>query len=81
MSESSPKNFTKYESQRQSRKSLNKSVCSGPTKVQSLALQHLPQKEATELLYESNQTVCVKGDNVKGDNTIQYNTMFFILRG
>ena len=48
----------------------------GPSKVQPLdltklgdyPLQHLPQKEATELLYESNQIVCVKGD--KGDSEI-----------
>ena len=47
-----------------------------PPKVQPLDLtklgdhpfQHLPLKEATELLYESNQIVCVKGD--KGDSEI-----------
>lgn len=36
------------------------------SKLEEHPLHQLPQKEATELLYESNQIVCVKGDNVKG---------------
>ena len=36
------------------------------TRLGDPPLHHFPQKEATELLYESNQMVCVKGD--KGDS-------------
>ena len=36
------------------------------TRLGDHPLHHFPQKEATELLYESNQMVCVKGD--KGDS-------------
>ena len=36
------------------------------TRLRDHPLHHFPQKEDTELLYESNQIVCVKGD--KGDS-------------
>ena len=49
----------------------------GPPKVQPQdltrlgdhPLHHFPQMEATELLYESNQIVCVKGDKGGSENS------------
>lgn len=50
----------------------------GPPKVQPQdltrlgdhPLHHFPQKEATELLYESNQIVCVKDDKGDSENSL-----------
>lgn len=40
------------------------------TKLGDHPLQHLPQKEAKELLYEWNQMVCVKGDKGDSENSL-----------
>ena len=39
-------------------------------KLEDVPLQHSPQKDATELLYESNQIVSVNGDKGDSENSL-----------
>ena len=40
------------------------------TQLGEHSLQHMPLKEATELLHESNQMVCVEGDKGDTENSL-----------
>ena len=64
---------------------LNNLYAVGPPDVQPVdftklgdhpSVQHLPQKQITEILYTSNQIVCIKGDNVAYEKMLKLTPPF-----